>query len=224
MRVLVVEDEPSLAATVAGGLRGEGMAVDVCHDGATGWETATVHDYDVIVLDRDLPVLHGDRVCRLLVEDPGVHARVLMLTAAGGLEDRVAGLDLGADDYLAKPFAYPELVARVRALGRRARPAAPPLLRAAGLEVDTVRRAAFRDGREVALSPKELGVLEELLRADGAPLSAVHLIEKVWDAHLDPFSGVLKVVVHGLRRKLGEPAVIETVPGQGYRVRAGEGA
>ncbi|MFY7064935.1 response regulator transcription factor [Nocardiopsis changdeensis] len=221
MRVLVVEDEPSLARSVAEGLRGEGMAVDVCHDGGTGWETATVHDYDVIVLDRDLPVLHGDRVCSRLAADPGVHARVLMLTAAGEVEDRVAGLDLGADDYLAKPFAYTELVARVRALGRRARPAAPPLLSAAGLEVDTVRRTAFRDGRELALSPKELGVLEELLRADGAPLSAVRLIEKVWDAHLDPFSGVLKVVVHGLRRRLGDPPVIETVPGQGYRIRAG---
>ncbi len=218
MRVLVVEDEPALAETVAEGLRGEGMAVDVCHDGDTGLEMACVHGYDVVVLDRDLPVLHGDQVCLRLVEDPGVEARVLMLTAAGGLEDRVEGLDLGADDYLAKPFAYAELLARVRALGRRSRPGARPRLSRAGLVVDTNRRTAFRDGRELSLSPKELGVLEELLRADGAPVSTTHLIEKVWDAHLDPFSGVLKVVVHGLRRKLGEPPVIRTVPGHGYRV------
>lgn len=218
MRVLVVEDEPALAETVAEGLRGEGMAVDVCHDGDTGLEMACVHDYDVVVLDRDLPVLHGDQVCLRLVEDPGVEARVLMLTAAGGLEDRVEGLDLGADDYLAKPFAYAELLARVRALGRRSRPGARPRLCRAGLVVDTNRRTAFREGRELSLSPKELGVLEELLRADGAPVSTTHLVEKVWDAHLDPFSGVLKVVVHGLRRKLGDPPVIRTVPGHGYRV------
>ncbi|WDZ90925.1 response regulator transcription factor [Nocardiopsis sp. HUAS JQ3] len=218
MRVLVVEDEPALAESVAEGLRGEGMAVDVCHDGDTGLEMACVHDYDVVVLDRDLPVLHGDQVCLRLVEDPGVEARVLMLTAAGGLEDRVEGLDLGADDYLAKPFAYAELLARVRALGRRSRPGARPRLSRAGLVVDTNRRTAFREGRELSLSPKELGVLEELLRADGAPVSTTHLVEKVWDAHLDPFSGVLKVVVHGLRRKLGAPPVIRTVPGHGYRV------
>ncbi|WP_047868953.1 response regulator transcription factor [Nocardiopsis sp. RV163] len=218
MRVLVVEDEPALAETVAEGLRGEGMAVDVCHDGDTGLEMACVHDYDVVVLDRDLPVLHGDQVCLRLVEDPGVEARLLMLTAAGGLDDRVEGLDLGADDYLAKPFAYAELLARVRALGRRSRPGARPRLSRAGLVVDTNRRTAFREGRELSLSPKELGVLEELLRADGAPVSTTHLVEKVWDAHLDPFSGVLKVVVHGLRRKLGDPPVIRTVPGHGYRV------
>lgn len=218
MRILVVEDEPDLAETVAEGLRGEGMAVDVCHDGDTGLGMATVHDYDVVVLDRDLPVLHGDQVCLRLAEDETVQARVLMLTAAGGLEDRVDGLDLGADDYLPKPFAYLELVARVRALGRRARPAAPPLLSRAGLVVDTTRRTALRDGRALSLSPKELGVLEELVRADGAPVTTTHLIEKVWDENLDPFSGVLKVVVHGLRRKLGDPPVIETVPGHGYRV------
>ncbi|MFC4563791.1 response regulator transcription factor [Nocardiopsis mangrovi] len=218
MRVLVVEDEPSLAETVAEGLRGEGMAVDIALDGDSGLEMASVHGYDVIVLDRDLPLVHGDEVCRRVVADAGVDARVLMLTAAGGLDDRVDGLVLGADDYLAKPFAYRELVARVRALGRRARPAAPPVLRRRGLEVDTHRRTAARDGRPVALSPKELGILEELLRADGAPVSATRLIEKVWDANLDPFSGVLKVAVHGLRRKLGAPPVIETVAGHGYRI------
>lgn len=217
MRVLIVEDEPSLAETVAEGLRGEGMAVDVAADGDSGLEMATVHGYDVIVLDRDLPVVHGDEICARVAADPALDARVLMLTASGQVSDRVDGLSLGADDYLAKPFAYPELVARIRALGRR-RPAAPPVLRRAGISLDGRLRTAIRDGRTLALSPKEFGVLEELMRADGAPVSASYLIEKVWDAHLDPFSGVLKVVVHGLRRKVGDPPVITTVPGHGYRI------
>ncbi|MBB6174769.1 DNA-binding response OmpR family regulator [Nocardiopsis mwathae] len=218
MRVLVVEDEPSLAATIAEGLRGEGMAVDVAADGATGSEMAAVHGYDVIVLDRDLPRLHGDEVCRRIAADPDAGARVLMLTAAGEVDDRVHGLALGADDYLAKPFAYRELVARVHALARRSRPAPPPTLERRGVRVDPLRRTAERDGRVLTLTAKELGVLEELLRADGAPVTATHLTEKVWDEHLDPFSGVLKVVVHRLRRKLGDPPLIETVPGHGYRI------
>lgn len=193
------------------------MAVDVVYDGDAALEYTAVNDYDVVVLDRDLPGTHGDDVARSLVNE-SYNGRILMLTASGGVQDKVEGLTLGADDYLAKPFAYLELVARVRALGRRARPAAPPRLSRAGLVVDTTRRTAFRDGRALSLSPKELGVLEELLRAGGAPVSATRLIEKVWDAHLDPFSGVLKVVVHGLRRKLGDPPVIETVPGHGYRI------
>ncbi|PSK90245.1 DNA-binding response OmpR family regulator [Murinocardiopsis flavida] len=218
MRVLIVEDEPSLAATVAEGLRGEGMAVDVAADGDAGLEMATVHGYDVIVLDRDLPVIHGDEICARVADDPSIDARVLMLTAMGQVSDRVDGLSRGADDYLAKPFAYAELVARVRALGRRTRPAAPPVLHRAGVSLDGRLRTASRDGRALALSPKEFGVLEELLKADGAPVTTAHLIEKVWDAHLDPFSGVLKVVVHGLRRKIGDPPLISTVPGHGYRI------
>ncbi|WP_017595816.1 response regulator transcription factor [Nocardiopsis potens] len=218
MRILIVEDTAALADMLADGLRGEGMAVDTAYDGDTGLEMAMVHGYDVVVLDRDLPRRHGDEVCSLLVGDPSVQARVLMLTAAGGVEDRVEGFGLGADDYLPKPFAYPELVARVRALARRSRPAPPPVLRRAGLELDPHRRTASRDGRPLDLSPKELGVLEELLLADGAPVSPVQLTEKVWDANLDAASGVLKVVVHGLRRKLGEPPLISTVLGHGYRI------
>ncbi|MDA2803461.1 response regulator transcription factor [Nocardiopsis suaedae] len=218
MRVLIVEDDPSLTASIAEGLRGEGMAVDVAEDGAAGSEMAAVHGYDVVVLDRDLPLLHGDEVCRRIAADPGTDARVLMLTAAGGIDDRVAGLGLGADDYLAKPFAYRELVARVHALARRSRPAPPPTLERRGVRLDPMRRTAERDGRPLALTAKELGVLEELVRAAGAPVSPVHLTEKVWDEHLDPSSGVLKVVVHRLRRKLGDPPLIETVPGHGYRI------
>ncbi|WP_405148435.1 response regulator transcription factor [Sphaerisporangium sp. NBC_01403] len=220
MRVLIVEDEATLADIVGEGLRAEGIATDIAYDGGTGMEMATVHDYDVIILDRDLPLVHGDDICRALVGMPEVTARILMLTAAGTLGERVGGLTLGADDYLTKPFAYPELLARVHALARRARPAAPPVLTRAGLVLDVHRRIASRDGRALELTPKEFGVLEELLRADGAPVPAVNLLEKVWDANLDPFSGVLKVVVHGLRRKLGDPPVIQTVPVHGYRIGA----
>ncbi|GAA5051831.1 DNA-binding response OmpR family regulator [Thermocatellispora tengchongensis] len=218
MRLLIIEDEPELADILAEGLRAEGMAVDLAGDGDRGLEMATVHDYDVIILDRDLPGVHGDDICRALAAREDIAARVLMLTAAGSLEDLVGGLALGADDYLSKPFSYPELLARVHALARRARPAAPPVLARNGVVVDVRRRTATRDGRELALTPKELGVLEELVRAGGAPVSTVHLLEKVWDARLDPFSGVLKVVVHGLRRKLGDPPLIETVPKFGYRI------
>jgi DNA-binding response OmpR family regulator len=218
MRVLIIEDEPTLADILAEGLRTEGIAVDVAYDGDAGLEMATVHQYDVVILDRDLPLVHGDEICRVLTDRPESTARILMLTAAGRLDDVVDGLTLGADDYLSKPFPYPELVARVHALARRARPAAPPVLSRAGVVVDVHRRTASRDGRSLDLTPKELGVLEELLRAEGAPVSTTQLLEKVWDAALDPFSGVLKVVVHGLRRKLGDPPIIETVPRHGYRI------
>jgi DNA-binding response OmpR family regulator len=207
--VLVVEDEELLAEAVAEGLRRHALAVDVSYDGDTALERLSVNDYDVIVLDRDLPGTHGDDVCRA-VAGTG--------SAAGELADRVAGLELGADDYLAKPFAFAELVARVRALGRRARPAAPPLLERAGVRLDTARREVTRDGRSVGLSRKEFAVLEELLRADGAVVSAEQLLEKAWDEHIDPFTNVVRVTVMTLRRKLGEPPIIRTVPGVGYQI------
>jgi DNA-binding response OmpR family regulator len=220
VRVLVVEDEVPLADAVARGLRREGMAVDVAHDGDTGLEKAMITRYDVLVLDRDLPVRSGDDVLRELSAQ-GSLTRVLMLTAAGGLQDRVAGLELGADDYLAKPFAFAELVARVRALGRRASPAAPPVLRGpGGLEVDPARRTATRDGTDLGLTRKELGVLEVLLRADGAVVSSEELLERVWDEHADPFTTTVRVTVMTLRKKLGEPSVVQTVVGAGYRLDA----
>ncbi|GAA1029944.1 response regulator transcription factor [Virgisporangium ochraceum] len=218
MRVLVVEDERLLADAIAEGLRRESLAVDVAYDGDAALERIGVNDYDVVVLDRDLPHVHGDDVCRAVV-DAGATARVLMLTAASGIRDRVDGLGTGADDYLVKPFALAELVARVRALGRRARPAAPPVLTRAGVRLDPARREVRRDDRPVALSRKEFGVLEELLRADGAVVSAEHLLEKVWDENIDPFTNVVRVTMMTLRRKLGEPGLIDTVPGSGYRLR-----
>jgi DNA-binding response OmpR family regulator len=217
MRVLVVEDEPMLADAIAEWLREEAHAVDVAYDGAAALERTGVNDYDVVVLDRDLPAVHGDDVCRELVE-AGSAARVLMLTAAVDVTDRVAGLSLGADDYLTKPFAFPELSARVQALGRRTRPAAPPVLRRAGIILDPARREVFRDGRLVPLSKKEFAVLAELLRADGAAVSAEHLLEKAWDEHADPFTGAVRLAVLKLRRKLGDPPVVETVTGVGYRI------
>ena len=221
MRVLVVEDEVQLADAVARGLRREGMAVDVAHDGETGLEKAMMTRYDVLVLDRDLPGRSGDEICRRLAGE-GSLTRVLMLTAAGGLADRVAGLELGADDYLAKPFAWPELVARVRALGRRATPAAPPVLRGpGGLELDPARRTATRDGVDLELTRKEFGVLEELLRAGGAVVSSEELLERVWDEHADPFTTTVRVTVMTLRKKLGDPPVVETVVGSGYRLAGG---
>jgi DNA-binding response OmpR family regulator len=220
VRVLVVEDEVALAEAVARGLRREGMAVDVAHDGETGLEKAMVTRYDVLVLDRDLPGRSGDEICRQLAAD-GSLTRVLMLTAAGGVADRVAGLELGADDYLAKPFAWPELVARVRALGRRATPAAPPVLRGAGgLELDPARRTATRNGVDLDLTRKEFGVLEQLLRAGGGVVSSEELLERVWDEYADPFTTTVRVTVMTLRKKLGEPAVVETVVGSGYRLAA----
>ncbi len=217
MRVLVVEDHQELAATVATGLRREGMAVDVVLDGASALRHAAVYGYDVIVLDRDLPVVHGDRVCELLVEQGG-RARVLMLTASGGIEDRVLGLGLGADDYLPKPFAFAELVARIRALARRAQPALPPVLCSGDLRLDPSQRVARRTGRRLDLSHKELAVLELLLSARGAVISPEQLLERAWDSEADPFSNVVKVTISRLRRKLGEPPMIETVPGAGYRI------
>lgn len=217
MRVLVVEDHRELAETVATGLRREGMAVDTAFDGDAALRHTAINNYDVIVLDRDLPGVHGDEVCSTLA-DQGGRPRVLMLTASGTIEDRVAGLGLGADDYLPKPFAFAELVARVRSLARRAQPALPPVLRRGDLRVDPARRVADRGGRQLQLSVKEFAVLELLLAADGAPLSAEELLHRAWDEAADPFSNVVKVTISRLRRKLGEPQMIETVPGAGYKI------
>jgi DNA-binding response OmpR family regulator len=217
MRVLVVEDEQLLADTLAEGLRRLSMAVDVCYDGSAALERVGVHGYDVVVLDRDLPKVHGDDVCRAVMAAGG-EARVLMLTAAGEVTDRVAGLRLGADDYLTKPFAFDELVARVQALGRRSRPALPPVLERSGVVLDLARHQASRDGRHLALSPKEFAVLEVLMRAEGRVVSAEDLLEKAWDEHADPFTNAVRVAVMTLRRKLGGPPVIDTLPGAGYRL------
>jgi DNA-binding response OmpR family regulator len=217
VRVLVVEDERLLADATVEWLRREAFAVDVVYDGGAALERLTVNDYDVVVLDRDLPVVAGDDVCRAIV-DSGVQTRVLMLTAAAAVRDRVAGLAIGADDYLPKPFAFVELSARVHALLRRTRPAARPILERAGLRVDPGRREVYRDGRYVALSRKEFAVLVELVRADGAVVTAEELLEKVWDEHADPFTNVIRVTVMKVRRKLGDPPVINTVPGVGYQI------
>jgi DNA-binding response OmpR family regulator len=217
VRILVVEDEPLLADAVAEWLRGDAHAVDVVYDGGAALERLGVNDYDVVVLDRDLPVVHGDDVCRALVDSEST-ARVLMLTAATDIDDRVAGLALGADDYLPKPFAFPELAARVVALGRRSRPAAPPILQRAGIRLDPHHREVYRDGRYVPLSRKEFAVLAELLRADGATVSAEQLLEKAWDEHADPFTNAVRITIFKLRRKLGEPPVLLTEPGVGYRI------
>jgi DNA-binding response OmpR family regulator len=217
VRILVAEDERLLADAVAEWLRREAFAVDVAYDGDAALERLGVNEYDVVVLDRDLPVVHGDDVCRALV-DSGSDTRILMLTAAASVRDRVAGLGLGADDYLTKPFAFVELSARVHALSRRARPASPPVLERQGIRLDPARREVYRDGRHIALARKEFAVLAELLRADGTVVSAEDLLERAWDEHIDPFTNVVRVTVMKLRRKLGEPQVIETVPGVGYRV------
>jgi DNA-binding response OmpR family regulator len=217
VRVLVVEDEELLADAVADGLRQEALAVDVAYDGAAALDRLALNEYDVLVLDRDLPGVHGDEVCRRVVAT-GATTRILMLTAAGEVSDRVAGLSLGADDYLPKPFAFPEFVARVRALGRRARPSAPPVLRRADIELDPGRRQVLRDDRFVLLSRKEFAVLEELLLGEGRVVSAEQLLERVWDENIDPFTNIVRMTVMKLRRKLGEPDVIETVPGVGYRM------
>jgi DNA-binding response OmpR family regulator len=216
VRVLVVEDNEVVAQAVAEGLRDQGFAVDVAGDGYAGLEKAGLASYDVIVLDRDLPMVQGDDVCARLAGRPA-GARILMLTAAGAPGDRVDGLNLGADDYLAKPFHFPELIARVNALGRRTA-AAPPVLRRGELTLDRARRQASRSGQPVPLTRKELGVLEVLLSADGAVISAEHLLEQVWDEFADPFTNAVAVTVMRLRRKLGDPPVIETVIGVGYRL------
>ncbi len=219
MRVLVVEDEQRLADAIARGLRAEGMAVDVAYDGTEGHEKSSYTRYDVVVLDRDLPGMHGDDLLAELVSSGDI-TRVLMLTASSGLDARVEGLSAGADDYLAKPFAFPELVARVRALGRRATPAAPPVLRAGNVELDPARRLVSRAGAPVELTRKEFGVLEVLMSAAGTVVSSEELLERVWDENADPFTTTVRVTVMTLRRKLGEPGLIDTVVGAGYRVSA----
>jgi DNA-binding response OmpR family regulator len=217
MRVLLVEDQVELAQTIAGVLRRDGMAVDLAFDGEQALERAAVSRYDVIVLDRDLPVVHGDDVCRTLIADRS-QSRVLMLTAAGGLEERVGGLGLGADDYLPKPFAFVELVARIRALARRGGTPTPPTLVNGDLRVDSAQRTAVRAGRQLILSRKELAVLEYLLAAGGRPVTAEELLERVWDEAADPFTTTVKVTIRRLRTKLGDPPVIETVAQGGYRI------
>lgn len=217
MRVLVVEDSKRLADTIAEGLRDQGMAVDVSYDGLDASAKLHLTRYQVVVLDRDLPGLSGDVLCRSIAEGEG-RAMVLMLTASGTPEDRVAGLDLGADDYLAKPFHFPELVLRVRALGRRQPSARPRVLKMCDIELDALRQTALRSGRPLGLSTKEFGVLEALMQADGATLSAETLLEQVWDEHADPMTNTVLVTISRLRRKLGDPPVIETIPNRGYRM------
>ncbi|SEF88402.1 DNA-binding response regulator, OmpR family, contains REC and winged-helix (wHTH) domain [Actinacidiphila yanglinensis] len=215
--MLVVEDFEVLATALGTGLRREGMAVDVVLDGARALELLAVTRYDVVVLDRDLPGVHGDEICRGLAEGPA-QSRVLMLTAAAAVRDRVDGLSLGADDYLPKPFDFAELVARVRALGRRSTPALPPVLSGGGVLLDPNRRTAFRAGRRLDLSPKEFAVLECLLAARGAVVSAEELLDRVWDEAVDPFTTTVKTTVRRLRLKLGDPPVIATVREGGYRI------
>jgi DNA-binding response OmpR family regulator len=213
---LVVEDHVALANRIGEGLRDAGFAADVVYDGAAALDAATSVDYDVVVLDRDLPKVQGDRVCRRLVRD-GLPSRILMLTAAAEIEDRVDGLELGADDYLGKPFAFTELIARVRALGRRGA-GSPAVVQRGDLVVERTRHRASRAGIPLNLTRKEFGVLEWLAAADGAAVSAEELLEHVWDAHSDPFSNTVAVTVGRLRRKLGDPPLIETVIGVGYRL------
>jgi len=217
VRVLVVEDHPKMAMTVATGLRQAGMAVDVAFDGHDALTHTASAEYDVVVLDRDIPGIHGDEVCRTLVAE-GSGARVLMLTAAGAVKDRVEGLGLGADDYLPKPFEFAELVARVRALARRSGESLPPTLVHGDVQLDSSRRMVNRAGRDLALSPKEFAVLELLLGARGTVVSSEQLLERVWDEAADPFSQAVKTTMSRLRAKLGDPPVIETVAKSGYRI------
>jgi DNA-binding response OmpR family regulator len=217
VRVLVVEDERELGDAIADGLRQHSLAVDVAYDGRDALEKVMVNEYDVVVLDRDLPQVPGDTVCTRIIE-AGLDSRILMLTAASAVKQRVAGLGLGADDYLTKPFAFAELVARVQALGRRSRPAVPPVIERGGIRLDPHRGTVHRDGRDVGLSRKEFAVLLELLRADGGIVSAEQLLEKAWDEQIDPFTNVVRFTIMKVRRKLGEPMVIETLPGSGYRI------
>jgi DNA-binding response OmpR family regulator len=217
MRVLVCDDEPRVAAALARGLRLQGVAVDVAADGAQALYRARVNPYDVVVLDRDMPEVHGDVVCRTLNREQP-ETKILMLTAARGTDALVEGLRLGADDYLGKPFAFDELLARIRALARRAGLARPAVLTAGDLELDPARRSVQRDGRELALSPKEFGVLEALLAAGGAVVSPERLLERVWDENIDPFTNIVRMTVMKLRRNLGERALIDTVAGAGYRI------
>lgn len=216
MRALIVEDERFLADAIQLGLRGEAIAADVVYDGDTACEYLSINDYDVVLLDRDIPGMHGDDVCRhIAAEYPQV--RVLMLTAARTLNDKIAGFEFGADDYLAKPFEFPELVMRLRALERRSQPARPPVMTLAGVALDPFRREVKRDGNVVPLTKKEFAVLHVLMRAGGGVVSAEELLEKAWDENIDPFTNTIRVTISTLRRKLGSPRVIETVPGVGYR-------
>ena len=217
MRVLVVEDHQELAEAVAAGLRREGMAVDLSFDGDNALAQASWTDYDVIVLDRDLPGTHGDDVCTALIA-AGKTTRILMLTASATIADRVDGLTLGADDYLPKPFAFAELVARIRALGRRSQPAVPPLLVCGDLRLDPARRVAVRAGRRLPLTAKEMAVLELLMAARGGVVSAEQILEQAWDEHADPFTATVKVTISRLRAKLGDPPVIQTVDRSGYQI------
>lgn len=217
MRVLVVEDERQLAEAIADGLRQYAMAVDVAFDGADGLEKACANGYDVVILDRDLPKRSGDEVCTHIVSG-NLGCRVLMLTAASAIRERVTGLGLGADDYLVKPFAFAELVARVQALARRSLPATKPVMERGGVRLDPHRGTVHRDGRELQLSRKEFCVLQELLRAEGGIVSTEHLLEKAWDEQVDPFTNVVRFTIMKLRRKLGEPGLIDTLPGSGYRI------
>ena len=217
MRVLIAEDEPRVGDAVARGLRREGMAVDLARDGASALQKALAAPYDVVVLDRDLPELHGDEVCRTLaLERPGT--KVLMLTAAAGVDDLVGGLALGADDYLSKPFRFAELVARTRALARRNGAPRPPVMTIGDVELDPARREVTRAGEPIDLAPKELAVLEVLMSAGGAVVGPDELLEKVWDEGIDPFTNTVRMTVMTLRRKLGDPPVVHTVRGAGYRV------
>ena len=217
MRVLVIEDDAELAQAIGVGLRRTEMAVDVAFDGGAGLRRVLDTDYDVVVLDRDLPGVHGDDVCRRMVESD-CRSRVLMLTAAGTMDDLVGGLELGADDYLPKPFDFPVLVARIGALFRRAQPAIPPVLRHDDVELDPAQHRVRRAGRSLDLSPKEFGVLELLLASGGRTVSAEELLERVWDEAADPFTNAVKVTMSRLRSKLGEPPIIQTVPRAGYRI------
>ena len=216
MRILLADDERLLADTVAEGLRKLAMAVDVCYDGEAAMERLSVNRYDVAVLDRDMPKATGDAVCRWMV-DSRIGTRILILTAAGGIRDRVDGLGLGADDYLTKPFAFAELAARIQALARRPPVGAPPVLDRDGVVLDVPRHQAFRDGRLLDLTPKEFAVLSVLMAADGQVVSAEELLERAWDEYADPFTNAVRVAVMTLRRKLGEPPVVHTVPRVGYR-------
>jgi DNA-binding response OmpR family regulator len=217
VRVLIAEDEVRLADAIARGLRRQGIAVDLAPDGGQAVAKARIVRYDVLVLDRDLPVVHGDEVCRT-VRGERPETGILMLTAAGTLEEMVEGLSLGADDYLPKPFRFAELVARIHALARRSAPSRPPVMTRGDLELDPARRRLTRGGREIELARKEFAVLEVLMAAEGATVSAEQLLERVWDEHTDPFTNVVRMTIMTLRRKLGEPPIVQTVIGVGYRM------
>ena len=217
MRVLVVEDELYLAEAIRDGLRLEAIAADIVGDGTTALEYLAVNEYDVVVLDRDIPGVHGDDVARQIVAD-GLPTRILMLTAADRLDEKVRGFEIGADDYVTKPFELRELVMRLRALGRRPADGAPPVQEFAGLTIDPFRREVYRDGRYVALTRKQFSVLEVLVSARGGVVSAETLLERAWDENADPFTNAVRITISSLRKRLGDPWLIHTEPGVGYRV------